>query len=109
MENGIITPRTISPSNFSLTPHPLSEVVGGTPLENAETLRKLLRGELSTEDPVENFVVMNAAALLLVAGIAKDEAEGVLLARESIMNGKAAEALEKFRIASQKYAIPVTM
>lgn len=47
---------------------------------------------------------MNAAALLLVAGIAKDEIDGVRLARESIQSGKAAEALELFREASSRFA-----
>lgn len=64
-----------------------------------------MQGEIDSNDPIENFVVMNAAALLLVAGIAKDEVDGVRLARESIHNGKAAQALEKFRIASTKFAV----
>lgn len=49
-------------------------------------------------------MVLNAAALLVVAGIAKDEVEGVRLARESISSGKAGEALDRFREASQQYS-----
>lgn len=59
---------------------------------------------MSLDDPIENFVVLNAAALLVVAGIAKDEVEGVRLARESISSGKAGVALDRFREASQKYS-----
>ena len=64
----------------------------------------LLDNKLSTSNPIENFVVLNAAALLLVAGQAHDEKHGVELARESIRNGKAKEAIESFRKASTEYA-----
>ena len=47
--------------------------------------------------PVLDFVLMNASALLVVAGIAKDFTDGVARARESIVSGKAWEALEIFR------------
>ena len=40
---------------------------------------------------------MNAAALLVVAGKAEDEVEGVRLARESIRQGRAMIALEQYR------------
>ncbi|GAA5939925.1 hypothetical protein JCM1841_004113 [Sporobolomyces salmonicolor] len=102
LENDTITERTIHPSQFGLTPTPLSSVAGGTPAENAATLRSLLAGELALDDPIENFVVLNAAALLMVAGKAADEKAGVELARESIRTGKAAEALEAFRRASSE-------
>ena len=55
--------------------------------------------------PVMDFVLMNASALLVVAGLAADYREGVRLARESIESGKAWEAFEKFRdagLAQQK-------
>ncbi|GAA5917243.1 hypothetical protein JCM5296_006864 [Sporobolomyces johnsonii] len=100
LKDDTITARTIHPSDFGLTPTPLSTVAGGTPGENAATLRALLAGELARDDPIETFVVLNAAALLVVAGKAKDEKAGVELARESIRSGKAAEALEAFRRAS---------
>ena len=64
----------------------------------------LLDNKLSTSNPIENFVVLNAAALLLVAGQARDEKHGVELARESLRSGKAKEAIESFRKASTEYA-----
>lgn len=104
LRDGKITERTTHPSAFGLTPTPLSTVAGGTPLENSLTLVRLLDNELPPTDPIENFVVLNAAALLLVAGKATDEKHGVELARESIRNGKAKEAIEKFRKASSRCA-----
>ncbi|GAA5860702.1 hypothetical protein JCM3774_006258 [Rhodotorula dairenensis] len=104
LKDGVITERTIDPSVFGLNPTPLSTVAGGTPLENSLTLLNLLDNKLSTSDPIENFVVLNAAALLLVAGKARDEKHGVELARESIRNGSAKDAIESFRKASTEYS-----
>lgn len=45
---------------------------------------------------------MNAAALLVVAGKAKDEIEGVKMARESITKGRAMLALTQYRDCANK-------
>ncbi|KAJ3486783.1 hypothetical protein NLJ89_g11780 [Agrocybe chaxingu] len=76
-------------------------------MENAETFKTLLTsGENIPEKlvPVLNFVLMNASALLVVAGIAKDYVEGANLARESVTSGKAWRALEIFRDAGKRAA-----
>ncbi|GAA5842778.1 hypothetical protein JCM11251_001489 [Rhodosporidiobolus azoricus] len=102
LQNDNITERTISPSDFGLSPSPLTAVAGGTPLENSLTLLSLLDGKLGDSNPVENFVVLNAAALLFVAGKVGSMKEGVVAARKSINEGGAKEALEKFRKASSE-------
>ncbi|GAA5866920.1 hypothetical protein JCM8547_003917 [Rhodosporidiobolus lusitaniae] len=102
LKDGVITERTLHPSHFGLSPSPLSAVAGGTPLENSLLLLTLLDGKLEDSNPVENFVVLNAAALLVVAGKAKDEKEGVEMARRSIREGGAKEALRRFREASTR-------
>jgi anthranilate phosphoribosyltransferase len=45
---------------------------------------------------------MNTAALLVVAGKAKDEKAGVRLARESISSGRGLTALYGYRDAAQQ-------
>ena len=47
--------------------------------------------------PVLDFVLINASALLMVAGIAHDYIEGTKLGRESIISGNAWKTLETFR------------
>jgi anthranilate phosphoribosyltransferase len=47
---------------------------------------------------------MNASALLVIAGVAKDYVHGTQLARESVTSGKAWLALEMFRDAGRKAA-----
>lgn len=103
MENGQITERIVSPETFGLKSNKLSSVAGGKPHENAQYILDLLEGKLDpSSSPIENFVVMNAAALLVVSGRAKDEKEGVLLARESISSGRGLQALTGYRDAAQQ-------
>ena len=109
-ERGEVTVLTLDPeTDFGLPTHPLREVVGGSPAQNADTFRRLLSvgvgeevpGELT---PVLDYVLINAAALLVVAGKAKGYREGVALARESIVSGKAWKAFEAFRDECQRIA-----
>jgi anthranilate phosphoribosyltransferase len=92
----------ISPETFGLDMHPLSAVAGGMgPKENAETFKSLLmaRNEEALKEltPVLDFVLINASALLVVAGIAEEFKQGVKLARESILSGSAWSSFQAFR------------
>lgn len=101
--DGTIDERVLHPAEFGLRTHPLQAVVGDGAAENAATLKKLLtvRGEVEEGlEPVMDFVLMNASALLVVAGVAADYRDGVRLARESIVSGRAWQALEAFREAA---------
>jgi anthranilate phosphoribosyltransferase len=105
LKDGQITEGTLTPEDFGLGRHGLNKVVGGGPEENAETFKRLLNsgGRVPEElTPVLDFVLMNASALLVVAGIAKNYKEGTDLARESVLSGKAWRALEIFRDEGQK-------
>jgi anthranilate phosphoribosyltransferase len=103
LQNGQITSRVISPATFGLPSRELSSVAGGLPHQNAQLIRDLMDGKLDPEtSPIENFVVMNAAGLLVVSGKAKDEKEGVRLAREAIKDGRALAALDGYREQAQK-------
>lgn len=107
LKEGEITETKINPKMFGLKAHLLAEVAGSTPEENSKTFRELLRsGEDIPErlTSVLDFVLMNASALLVVAGVAKDYLEGTKLARESIVSGKAWEALETFRKEGERVA-----
>lgn len=114
LENGEITTTTLHPSHFELRTHPLSTVAGASPEANAQMLIDLLDPSAPkptsapasvpsenglTSDPaaILDFVLLNASALLVVAGIAPDYPTGVRLARESISSGKAWAALQEFK------------
>lgn len=61
---------TISPSDFGLLSHPLTDVSPGqSPEKNAEILMRILTGEVAPDDPILQFVYINTAALFVVSGI----------------------------------------
>ncbi len=104
LKDGQVTEDTLTPEDFGLNRHSLNKVAGGSPEENAKTFKRLFcSGGKVPEDliPVLDFVSMNASALLVVAGIAKDYKEGTELARKSILSGQAWKALETFRDEGQ--------
>jgi anthranilate phosphoribosyltransferase len=107
LKDGKVTKTILKPEHFGLPCHPLHTVAGGTPAENAATFKTLLTsGDKIPEQlvPVLDFVLINASALLVVAGMAYDYIEGTKLARESIISGEAWKALESFRDAGKKAA-----
>jgi anthranilate phosphoribosyltransferase len=100
LDDGSVRERTLCPEDFGLPTHPLDDVKGGTGVENAATFKALLAsGENIPQHltPILDFVLMNAAALLVVAGRTDSLKDGVTLAREAITSGKAWNALEMFR------------
>ncbi|KAG6829791.1 hypothetical protein H0H92_003446 [Tricholoma furcatifolium] len=104
LRNGKITETTLTPEDFGLEEHPLSEVMGGNAPDNAATLKRLLTaGENIPGDlaPVLDFVLMNASALLVVAGLAEDYKQGTAMALESVVAGSAWNALQEFRNTSE--------
>ena len=83
----------ITPEDFGFTRCAKEALRGGTPEENAEITRGILRGE---KGPKRDAVLMNAGASLYIAGKADSMQEGILLAAELIDSGKAAETLDRF-------------
>lgn len=82
----------ITPEEFGFTRCTKEELKGGTPEENAEITRAILRG---ARGPKRDAVLMNAGASLYIGGRADTMKEGIALAAQLIDSGKAAETLEK--------------
>ncbi|CAD6506237.1 BgTH12-07164 [Blumeria graminis f. sp. triticale] len=60
----------LSPSDFGLPSHPLSDVFPGKePVKNADILMRLLQNKLSRDDPILHFVLINTSALFVISGI----------------------------------------
>jgi anthranilate phosphoribosyltransferase len=107
-EDGEVRERTFHPTaDFGLPTHALADVKGASPAENAATLKALLTSGDDIPErltPILDFVLINAAALLVVAGGADNFVDGVALARQAITSGKAWNALELYREYSLKEA-----
>ncbi|MBQ7544301.1 MAG: anthranilate phosphoribosyltransferase [Synergistaceae bacterium] len=89
----------IRPEDFGLKTCDKSELTGGTPAENAETVRAILKGAKGAK---RDAVLMNAGASLYIAGKAASMKAGIILARELIDSGKASETLRVFIDESNK-------
>lgn len=83
----------ITPEQFGLERCQKSDLVGGTPEENAQITLNILKGEKGHK---RNAVLMNAGAALYIGGKADSMADGIKLAGEIIDSGKALETLNKF-------------
>jgi len=80
---------------------PLAAIGGGTPEENAAMIRALLQGEAG---PRLDIVIVNAAAALVVTGVAEDFRSGAELARRTVASGEAHEKLEQLKKFSHQHA-----
>jgi anthranilate phosphoribosyltransferase len=119
---------SISPEDFGLPAHPLSDVSPGKePHENAAILTRLLQNQLAKDDPILEFVLINTAALLVASGIVESDTsnmgqgddgkvitergpgghrwkEGVRRARWAVESGEAWRQWGKFVEATNSFA-----
>ena len=93
VRDGDVTTRRIEPESFGLERVPVSAIAGGDAERNAAIVREVLGGVAGA---ARDVVVLNAAAALVVAGIAHDLEAGVEHARRSIDDGNAAAALDRW-------------
>ena len=76
---------TITPATFGLTEAPVSALAGGNAETNAAILRNIFTG---APGPPSAVVIMNAAAVLVTAGLAENFLSGAQLAADTIASGK---------------------
>jgi anthranilate phosphoribosyltransferase len=88
--NGSIQREEIDPRDLGIPRCAASELAGGTPVENAEAIRRVFAG---TPGAKRDAVVLNAAAALYVAERVEDLKGGILLASTAIDTGAAADRL----------------
>ena len=92
IKDGWYRTSVITPEEFGFIRCTKEELKGGTPEENAEITRAILRG---APGPKRDAVLVNAGASLYIGGKADSMKEGVALAAQLIDSGKAMETLEK--------------
>ena len=92
LENGAVKTFEITPEEVGLPRVESSALKGGDAELNAKALRMVLQG---TKNAFRDVAVMNAAAALVVAGVATDMKTGVGVAQKSIDNGEALKRLDQ--------------
>jgi len=98
LAEGEVTTFEISPRDFGLPEVPIEALRGGDAARNAEIIRAVLRGD---EGPARVAVLLNAAAALRVAGLARDPVDAARRAAEAIDSGAAAVTLERWAQLTQ--------
>jgi anthranilate phosphoribosyltransferase len=98
--DGEIHARTIDPAELGLEPCAPESLAGGSPAENAATARAILDGREAGGKL--QAVLLNAGGAIAAAGHAADLREGIAIAREAVISGRAAERLEQLVAFSQE-------
>lgn len=94
LRDGYYRTLTIAPEDFGLSRCIKQDLLGGTPEENAATVRSILSGE--DRGPKRDAAVLNAGAALYVSGIADSIGEGVAKAGVAVNDGSALRTLDAF-------------
>jgi anthranilate phosphoribosyltransferase len=90
----IIEMSEISPTDLGIKEAEPEQIFGGNPQENVQIANQVLNGN---EGPKSDIIVLNAAAGLVVAGIASDLIDGIERARSSIVSGAAKSKMQDLR------------
>ena len=94
IRDGKFTSYEITPEQFGYERCEKGALTGGTPAENAEITKAILKGE--EKGPKRQAVCLNAGAALYIAGKAASIEEGVKLAESLIDSGTALKKLGEF-------------
>ena len=99
LDKGDVRSYIVTPEDAGLSRSSLAGIQGGSVERNAELLKGALRGD---EGPIQDIVLLNTAAALVVGSHAQDLKEGVELARNAVASGAALEKLEALARLSQQ-------
>jgi anthranilate phosphoribosyltransferase len=92
LRDGFYRTSTICPEDFGLTRCEKSDLLGGTPEENAASVRAILSGRET--GPKRDATLLNAGCALYAAGAVATIARGIELARTQIEGGGATRVLD---------------
>jgi anthranilate phosphoribosyltransferase len=93
INNGQLSERIISPSDFGLPTYSLDDIKGGTPVENANIIKAVLTGE--GKEAHNAAVIINCAALLYLHQKADSLQQAASLASEVLASGQGLTTLLK--------------
>jgi anthranilate phosphoribosyltransferase len=102
LQHGRVSTETRIPSEMFLVPATEEEIAGGSsPEENAQIILSVLQGEAG---PRRDIVSVNAAAGLILGGMAEGWRDGVSLAHRMIDTGRAYRVLQQLIEFTQRCA-----
>lgn len=93
LKDGNVSEEEIDATQYGIPVADFNELTGGDALTNAAIVRSILNGQETGAK--KDIVLLNAAAAIMVSGIAKDFVEGIEKADQAVTSGKAMTCLEK--------------
>jgi anthranilate phosphoribosyltransferase len=105
-----ITRYTLAPADVGIEPVAAEiferDCAGGTPEHNANVTRAVfgIEGASASSPASIELAVINAGAAIYAGGVSDSIAEGVQAARAALSDGSAAQALERYGLASRAHA-----
>ncbi|MDD2780634.1 anthranilate phosphoribosyltransferase [Sulfuricurvum sp.] len=100
LKNGSIEYFEIDPQMLGIKKAPFEAILGGEAEQNGKILTDILNNR-STEAQ-RDMVLINAAYALVAEGMARDAQEGLEIARDTLLSGKASEKLKQIVSVSSK-------
>lgn len=100
VRDGAVTEWSLDPAAYGLATNSLDGLEGGSPEQNADTIRRMFEGAAAAPS-VEAAVLLNAAAAIYVSGQVATMPDAVDAARAALREGKAAERLAALQAASR--------
>jgi anthranilate phosphoribosyltransferase len=98
LKDGVVREYEIQPKDFGLN----TALTSSFKVSNAEESKKIVLDVLNKQPGAAcDIVCLNAGATLYVAGVAKDIASGVAMAKSAISSGAARQKLDAFVAATQ--------
>ena len=100
LRDGLVHEFEIDPQEYGIRRVPLKAIIGGDAKENANILYNIF--DSSASDAQRDIVLINAAAALMVDGLARDIQDGLEMANEAICNNRAKKKLKQIIEVSNK-------
>jgi len=100
LRDGWVTSFELDPVEYGIALAPIEALGSGDAAANAAVIRNILAGK--EKGPRRDIVVLNAAAGIVVSGLAAGFAQALPLAEASIHQGKALQCLERLVEVSNK-------
>src|SRR3989304_7893525 len=94
MKNGKVNSMYLNPKDFGVDKARHEDILGGTPDENAESIFKILINHREANHNHRDLILVNAAAGIVIGGLADTFNEGIELANNSIRSGSAYNKLK---------------
>jgi anthranilate phosphoribosyltransferase len=93
LKEGKIESYELNAEDFGIAPANINDLKVTDVKESAEVMKKILNGK--EKGPRKDIIILNAAAAIIVAGLADDFESALKLADVSLSDGKALACLEK--------------